>query len=180
MIANNYYPPMAYFFAHRGVFRRSSPDSGKGVIIVIPVTLDELAEIHSSTLFVPPDIFHQVRIIDKRVAVALNLVDLDGSCFLFLAHRVHPVPLQQQVAKPRSELLPSVIRHGCARFACFYPLQTIPVACSDIEIGAGKVPLVFIRGAEYFLQAVLCAAAGSKRTVPEGSVGGDTRRVVGF
>ena len=50
-----------------------------GFVVCVAITLLQQMEIHCCALFVSPDIFRQFGVVDKRIPVALNLIDLHGS-----------------------------------------------------------------------------------------------------
>ena len=150
------------------------------LVILVSEGLRQGIEIDRLPLFVAPDIFHQIGVVDEGIAVALYPVDLDGSFLLFLAHGVHAVPLQEDVAEPRAELLPSVVGHGNTGFSCSEPCEAVAITCSNIEIGSCEVSFVFIRRAEDACQSVGFSASSDEGTVIEGTVGRNARCMVGF
>ena len=74
-------------------------DSLLGLVVIrISITLNERVEVHFLALLVAPNIFCQIRVVDKRITVALDLVDFNCSVQFFLTYRVETMPFEQQVA----------------------------------------------------------------------------------
>ena len=93
---------------------------------------------------VAPYKLHQLRVIDKRITVALQTLHSVVAHFLFLAHRVVAVPIQQQTQRPR---LNSGIGGAVAnkhRVLRGLPAQFLLVGANHIEIGPRKITFVHV------------------------------------
>ena len=91
------------------------------------------------TTAVAPDVFHQVRKVNERVAVVLTPIDGIISFLLLVTHRIFSCPTQQQVNRPLVECEPRPVAHHPSVF----PLIVLIGTC-HIHIGTRKVTFVAV------------------------------------
>lgn len=106
-----------------------------------------------------PDVFGQFWHVDERIAVVLEPVDGFVAVHFLLAHRVHAVPLHQQVDGPVVEGGVVVLAHH----VCVLPGEVL-VACGHVEIGACEVAFVFIVRLEYARRIAALSSHGVSYT----------------
>ena len=96
------------------------------------------------TLLVAPDVFHQIRVVNKRVAVMLNAIDSIVTRHFKGAHRVVAMPSEQLVDGPcRQSLVGARAEHYTTR-ATGEVADAGHIARGKVEINAGKVTLVLV------------------------------------
>ena len=115
---------------------------------------EQRIHIHHFTRLLAPDVFHQIRIVDKRIAVALCLLDGIIAVHLFLRHRVLTVPLEQH---RQSVVGQAIVVFGCIvgvgidgsieDYSTVFVQVEYPFACPldhGAEIATGDIAFVFV------------------------------------
>ena len=98
-------------------------------------------------LWLPPDFFHPLRIVDKRIPVTLQAENGLVAGYLLLAYRVLFVPLQQKLDGP----LPQAVIGAPVQDRRHPVGYQVFVTGHHIEISPGKVSFVLIRRLEYLV-----------------------------
>ena len=104
-----------------------------------------------------PDFFYPLRVVDKRIPIALQAENSLVAGYLLFAHRILFMPLQQKVDGPLSQTVIGASVQDRRHPLCYQ----VFVASHHIEIGTCEIALVFIRRFEHLVIVTYRSAASN-------------------